>query len=47
MENWDYANLSKAAKAAGGPEELAKELFEAGVAEGKKQEHQFTWVLAY
>lgn len=36
MESWDYANLSKAAKAAGGPEELAKELFEAGVAEGKK-----------
>ena len=34
---WDYAELSKAAKAAGGPEKLIEALIEAGKNAGKKE----------
>ncbi len=41
MKNWDYANLSKAAKAAGGPEALLKlvkdSANEAGINQGRKE----------
>lgn len=34
---WDYAELSKAAKAAGGPEKLIEALVDAGKNAGKKE----------
>ena len=33
--NWDYADLSKAAKAAGGPKALVKKLTNAGMEKGR------------
>lgn len=35
--SWDYADLSKMAKEAGGPDGLVKTLIESGVAKGHKE----------
>ena len=37
MQNWDYAELSKSAKAAGGPEKYVEIIEKAGKTEGKAE----------